>query len=393
MTHQGDESQVIGLSEESILAEALDKAGRPGFADDSFREPLRVLIRSLDEEADLNAAGRFSMRTRIVDILVNRLRLEEYLDEYPEIRDEEIAAPFVIVGLPRTGTTMLHRLLSCDPKTNAVAWWENRNPAPFPGAEWGAADPRIAEAHVQVRAILEAVPELAAIHPWDPEGPDEEILLLEHSFYSTTPGSLAKVPGYDTWVKLQDQTPGYEYLELMLQFLQWQKRQAGNAGERWVLKTPHHLGFMEYLFKVFPGARVIQTHRDPLQTIPSVASMYYSLWRLASDDPDPLEVGRYCKEHYSNALNHCMAVRDSMSAESFLDVDYRAVVRDAMGEVRRIYDFLGLELTAETEKEMLWWVEENRRDKRAPHEYTLEQFGYSEDEIERDFAEYRSRHI
>jgi hypothetical protein len=393
MSEAGADSGRISLDENSILDEALGKAGRSRFDDDSFLTPMRVLLHSLDEEANLNPAGRFSMRTRVVDLLVNRLRLEEYLDRHPEIRDEVIGAPMVIVGLPRTGTTMLHRLLSCDPKTNAVAWWENRNPAPFPGTKWGEPDPRIAVAHEQVRAILEAVPDLAAIHPWDPEGPDEEILLLEHSFYSTTPGSMANVPAYDSWVKQQDQTAAYLYLELMLKFLQWQKRQAGRAGERWVLKTPHHLGFMEYLFKVFPGARVIQTHRDPLQTIPSVTSMCYSLWRLACDDPDPLVLGKFCKKHYGAALAHCMKVRDSMPEGRFIDVDYRAVVRDAVGEVHRIYDFIGSEIALATEKEMRWWVEENRRDKRAPHEYTLEKFGFTEEELRREFAEYRHRYI
>ena len=288
---------------------------------------------------------------------------------------------------------MLHRLRSCDPDVNSVAWWENRNPAPFPGTDWSKADPRIATAHEQVRQILEAVPQLAAIHPWDPEGPDEEILLLEHSFLSTTPGSMAYVPSYDRWMERQDQTPAYRYLELMLKFLQWQKRQAGRARSRWVLKTPHHLGFIEYLLRVFPSARVVQTHRDPIQTIASVSSMYDALWRLASDDPDRRVIGCYCKEHYGGMLAHCMKVRDEMPADRFFDVDYRAFVRDPLGEVRRIYDWLGYALSPELEKEMLWWIEENRRDKRAPHEYTLEQFGLSEEELRRDFAEYRSRHI
>ncbi|RMD85262.1 MAG: sulfotransferase [Candidatus Dadabacteria bacterium] len=387
-------TETVSLDEQSILAEALERAGRSRFADESFRTPLRVLLQSLDEEANLNAAGRASMRARIVDLLVNRLRLEEYLERHPEIREEEIGDPLVIVGLPRTGTTMLHRLLSCDPEANSVAWWENRNPAPFPGTDLSRGpDPRIAAAHEQVRQILEAVPELAAIHPWDPEGPDEEILLLEHSFLSTTPGSMAYVPSYDRWMKAQDHTPAYQYLKLMLQFLQWQKRQAGRARRRWVLKTPHHLGFIEYLFATFPGARIVQTHRDPIQTIASVSSMYYALWKLAADDPDPHLVGRYCKEHYSQMLRHCMEVRDRMDPGRFLDVDYRRFVRDPLAEVRRIYEWLGLPLGEELIAQMQWWIEENRRDKRAPHEYTLEKFGLSEDEIRREFAEYRARYI
>ncbi len=383
----------LALDESSLRTEALRRAGRDRFVDETFAQPLRMLLHSLNTEANLNDAGRSSMQMRLIDLLVNRLRLEHYLERHPEIREERIGTPLVIVGFPRTGTTLLHRLLSCDPGTNAVAWWENRNPAPFPETVWGQSDPRIAVAHQQVRAILEAVPELAAIHPWDPEGPDEEILLLEHSFYSTMPGSMANVPTYDAWVKRQDNTAAYRYLELMLQFLQWQKRQAGKVGTRWVLKTPHHLGFLECLFAVFPDSRIIQTHRDPLQTLPSITSMYYFLWQLASDAVDPLVVGRHCREHYGNALRHCMHVRDTIPTNRFIDIDYRVVLRDPLAQVRRIYEFLGLPLSSATEQEMRRWGEDNRRDKRAPHEYTLEKFGFTEAEVRREFAEYRQRYI
>jgi hypothetical protein len=333
------------------------------------------------------------MRARVVDLLVNRLRLEAYLDRYPEIHAEQIVAPCIIVGLPRTGTTMLHRLLSCDPNTTTLAWWESRNPAPFPEAKWDQPDPRIAAAQRQVQAILAAAPELATMHPWDPEGPDEEFFLLEHSFftfYSTVP---VLMPSYASWTTQQDQTAAYRYLRRMLQFLQWQKRRAGRLGKRWVLKAPRHLGFMEYLFRVFPDARIVQTHRDPLQTIPSIASMYYAMWQMVCDDIDPLVVGVSSKAHWASALRRCMQVRDAMAPGQFIDIDYRAVVHDAISEVRRIYDFLGLQHSADTEKEMRWWVEEHRRDKRAAHEYTLDKFGLTEEEIRRDCAEYRRRYI
>jgi hypothetical protein len=386
-------SGTVSLTAQSILAEALEEAGRSRFDDDSFVEPMLALLHSLEGEAGLNAAGRDTMRKRVVGLLVNRARTEEHLERFPEIRDEEIVAPFVIVGLPRTGTTLLHRLLSCDANTNAVAWWESRNPAPFPGGLWGEADPRIARARREIDAMLEAMPDLRAVHPWDPEGPDEEFLLLEHSFYTFYSTVPINMPTYASWMERHDQTTAYGYLKLMLQFLQWQKRQADSVGERWVLKAPRHLGFLECLFEVFSDARIIQTHRDPLQTIPSVASMYHSLWQMVSDHPDPRAIGKGCKEHYARALEHCMALRDGMPPDRFLDIDYRAVVRDPLAAVRRIYDFLGLALTPDTEKEMRWWAEENRRDKREPHEYSLEDFGFTEEEIERDFREYRERFI
>jgi len=305
----------------------------------------------------------------------------------------QLHPPLVTAGLSRTGTTMLQRLLASDPAAYSVLWWENRNPAPFPGHVFGKRDARIDDAIEQVRQILAAAPELAAIHPWDPEGPDEEILLLEHSFYSTTPESMANIPSYRGWLRTRDHTPGYRYLEKLLKFLQWQKRRAGGAAERWVLKTPHHLGHLDLLFRVFPEARVIQTHRDPLETIPSITSFYYSLWGMACDEPDPLEVGRQCGEHWARSLRRSLEVRDAMGPEPFVDVDYQDVVRDPIGQVRRIYERFQLALRPEAEAAMQAWARDHSRDRRPAHDYSLEKFGYTREGIERDFAEYRERFI
>jgi len=168
----------------------------------------------------------------------------------------------------------------------------------------------------------------------------------------------------------------------MLQLLQWQKRRAGRLGTHWVLKAPRHLSFLPALFAVFPDARILLTHRDPLETIPSISSLYASLWKLACDSPDPAHIGRCCKEHYARALRQCMQDRDAMPEDRFLDVDYREVLRDPLVQVRRIYAFLGLEL-----------ADVHRRDRRAPHVYSLEAFGFTEGELQHDFREYRRRHI
>jgi len=381
------------LAPGAIVAEANAKAGRARFEDESFREPLARLLDSLDREAGLSAVGRATQHARIVESLVMRHVLEQHEAQHPEIRREEIAAPLVIVGLARTGTTMLHRLLSADPGLYAARWWEVRFPAPFPHSSGRAPDPRIAEAHAQVAWILANQPVLAAIHPWDAEGPDEEIMLMEHSFLSHVPESGANVPAYRAWLDRQDLRPGYAFLRRLLQFLQWQKRRRGETAERWVLKTPMHLGYLDVLFDTFPGAHVIQTHRDPLETIPSVASMYLALWGLGAEHPDPLEVGRQCLDRYAGALRRCLAVRERLPAERFVDVSYREVARDPLGAVRRIYAAAGRKLGPEAEASMKGWVAKNPREHRPPHEYTMETFGYTREAIEREFAAYRARFI
>jgi hypothetical protein len=384
---------VPSLSEDAIVEQARAKARLLDFGDESFREPLRRLLASLRDEAKLNEGGVAMQHGRLVDSLATRLLAEDVIRRHPEILDEDLGAPVVIVGLARTGTTMLQRLLGSGPAFQVACWWECRFPAPFPGSDWRRDDPRIEAAHAEVAATLEAVPVLASVHPWDAEGADEEIMLLEHSFLSWVPESGANLPGYRAWLSGQDLRPGYRYLERMLKLLQWQKRESGRDGGRWVLKSPFHLAYVDVLCEVFPGARLIQTHRDPLETIPSAASMYRSLWALASDRIDPVLVGAQVRERYAWALARCLRSRERFDADRFLDVAYADVQRDALAEVERIYRWLDIPLTPAAVDAMREWLDENARDKRAPHAYTLEEFGYTEAGLAADFAEYRARHI
>jgi hypothetical protein len=382
------------FDEDAIVADACRRAGLHDFGDEFFREPLRVLLASLRDEAELNATGIATQRARIVDSLVTRLMAEDQRRRHPEIEDVELLPPVVIVGLARTGTTRLHRLLASGGGWCFARWWEVRHPAPFPGSDWRREDPRIPAAREEVRLILETVPELAAVHPWDPEGADEEIMLLEHSFMSHVPESGANLPSYRAWLDRQDLTPAYRDLARWLRFLQWQKRQAGREqGTRWLLKAPFHLGYVDALFEVLPGTRLILTHRDPLETIPSAASMYSALWALARDEVDEVEVGEQVKRRFAWALERCMRSRQRHDPQRFLDVGYGDVQRDPLSEVARIHEWLGIDLSDRALASMERWLERNARDRRAPHRYTLAQFGFSEPQLAADFAEYRRRHV
>jgi hypothetical protein len=380
------------LDEPSILAEARAKAGFDDFGDESFREPLRVLLHALDTEAGLLDFGRAAQRGRIVELLVNRLRAERQFRAHPEILDELIGPPIVIVGLPRTGTTLLHRTLAQDPRLFSARWFECRYPAPIGDAVGGAADPRIAQAKAEVQMMLDGSPALAAIHPMDAMAADEEILLLEHSFLSTVPESGANVPSYGRWLDAHDQRPAYRYLTKLLQLLQWQKRRAGQAAQRWVLKTPHHLGLADLVLETFPGALIVQTHRDPLESIPSLASMITALWVLVAETVDPKEVARQWSGKMAAALRRCLEVRD-LHPDRFLDVWFLDAVKDPVGQARRIYDVAGLSFPAEVESAMQAFMATNPREGRPPHQYTLEEFGLSADGIARDFQAYRERFI
>jgi hypothetical protein len=381
------------LDPDSIIAEARERSGLQDFGDESFREPLRRMLEAIETEANLNEGGRMAQRDRTIGLLVNRLRLEDWLTRHPEIRDEELRVPVVVCGLPRTGTTMLHRLLASDPDTLAVRWFECRYPAPFEGNDWTQDDARIPAAKEEIRQLLEAVPGLATVHPWDAEGPDEEIMLLENTFLAWMPEAHAHVPEFGRWVREQDRTPAYDYLKLLLRFLQWQKRRAGDDASSWVLKAPYHLGVVEVLLEAFPDATVVQTHRDPFETIPSICSLQLFMWQLACDEPDPLQCGALWGKNWEIALRHALEMRDSRYPDRFLDIWYRDVAKDPVSQVKRIYEATGRKLSPQAEAAARKWAEENRRENRPPHEYTMEKFGFSEEKLAAAFREYRERFI
>ncbi len=382
------------LDGDALLDAARRGTGLEDFGDPSFREPMRRLIEALNGEARLNDAGRAYFAERIGNVLLSRLRAEDWFRRHPEILEEEIRAPLAIVGLPRTGTTMMHRTIASDHRMYAPLWYEVRNPAPLPGTDFAAGtDPRIAVAEAEVRALLETSPDLASIHPMDARGPDEDIMLLEQSFFSTVPESFAHLPQFGAWLERQDQRPGYRYLKRLLQFLQWQKKRFGVKAERWVLKTPHHIHFPEALFETFPDVKVLQTHRDPLQLIPSYGSMMYALIHPLSEAADKVAIAGHWCDKWATGMKATMRFRDAGHDDRFLDMWYEDTVSRPLEEIQRLYDFVGVDLTPEARAEMERWRDMNRREARPTHQYTLEEYGFTQAGLEEIFREYRERYI
>ncbi|MCY1424125.1 Sulfotransferase family protein [compost metagenome] len=379
---------------DSLLAEASARAnGLDDFGPGDFREALAVLADALRDEARLSEQGRAVLREKLVAQLANRLVIEDHCKRHPEILEQAIDDPLVIVGLPRTGTTLLQRTLAVDPQFSKAQWWETRYPAPLPGEAVEQPSQRIERARAEVAGMIEFLPQLLAIHPLDAEQPDEEFMLMEHSFLCAM-DSYVDVPAYTAWLDQQDQTQVYRYLKKTLQFLQWQQARRGIApGRRWLLKSPQHLHTLELLFEVFPRAQVVLTHREPGKTIPSLASFIHTLWQLYSDHADPARVGEQWNSRMARALKHTMNVREDMPAGRFLDVRFEDTVADPFGVVERIYDFAGMQLSDEVRTAMQRWLADNGREKRAAHSYSAELFGLDEARLQRDYAEYRARHI
>lgn len=383
----------LSLEPQNLIEAAIAETGLDDFGDPVFREPFERTCAALEQEAGLNEAGRAAQRQRMIDTLITRARAEYWFKKHPEILEEEIVAPLVIVGLPRTGTTMLHRVIAADPSFDCALWYETRFPSPPVDWDWVSEDPRIAQGKAEVAQTLEFVPELASVHPWDACKADEEIMLMEQSFLTVMAESYVDVPKFGEWRREQDQTPSYEALKRMLQLLQWQHRKMGRGKDRWVLKAPVHMKDTRLLFEQFPDVTLVQTHRDPVQSIPSICSMCHYVWQLGADDPDPVAAGTQWSRIFQDGVNSCMAFRESDYDDRFLDIQFLDSVKDPIGVVSRIYEFLDKPLTPFAEDQMRQWSEDNAREKRPPHEYTLEKFGLSEAGIERDFGAYRERYV
>ena len=377
------------INANEIIDQAKSETGLSDLGEPLFLEGLNRLIDSINNEANLNEIGIQAQPIRIQGLLSNRLRFEEDLKKFPEILEQEIISPIVIVGLPRTGSTMTHRLLASDPNHTAMLWWEGRYPALLPGEKRGDIEARMELGKAEVDAVVAASPEALDIHPWDYKGADEEILLLEHNFLSTVPESFMALPSYSEWIEEQDHALAYEDLRKFIQYLQWQN--PGRENKRWVLKSPHHLGFIDKMISVFPDAKIIQTHRDPIKTVPSFCSMCANLFEPLTTNFDKVFIGKHWSNKLTRALNHCMNISEK-HPDNFLDLEFLNMIKDPIDEMKKIYDFIGEPFGEKTEVAMEAWREENKHEMGA-HKYSLEEYDLTESQINNNFSKYQQKYI
>jgi len=377
------------INANEIIDQAKSETGLSDLGEPLFLEGLNRLIDSINNEANLNEIGIQAQPIRIQGLLSNRLWFEEDLKKFPEILEQQIISPIVIVGLPRTGSTMTHRLLASDPNHTAMLWWEGRYPALLPGEKRGDIETRMELGKAEVDAVVAASPEALDIHPWDYKGADEEILLLEHNFLSTVPESFMALPSYSEWIEEQDHTLAYEDLKKFIQYLQWQN--PGREKKRWVLKSPHHLGFIDKMISVFPDAKIIQTHRDPVKTVPSFCSMCANLFEPLTTNFDKVFIGKHWSNKLTRALNHCMNISEQ-HPDNFLDLEFLNMIKDPIDEMKKIYEFIGEPFGEKTEVAMEAWREENKHEMGA-HKYSLEEYDLTESQINDNFAKYQQKYI
>jgi hypothetical protein len=373
------------LEEGALIDAAVKKSGLRDFGDEAWRPALRRLLTSLNEEARLHPWGRFITKQRLLGLLQNRLRAQAAFRMHPDILEQELKPPIVITGLQRTGTTFLHRLLAADPAAYSVLSWEALNPAPMAGRN--ERKKRIAVARTSERVLRYMAPEFFAIHPVEHLAPEEEILLLDMSFLSTVPEATMLVPEYSAWLERQDQEPAYRGMKRLLLLLQWQK---GGGRTHWVLKSPHHMEWLDVLVRVYPAVHIVQTHRDPLRNLASFLSMAYHAMHIFSAAVLPEEVGAFWTKKVMGMVERAMAFRASAAAGRITDVLYDDLVKAPLRTVEHVYRAASLSLADDTRRSIEEQRQRSRQHQYGVHRYHLQEFGVDRARAEAGFAAYRA---
>jgi hypothetical protein len=367
------EIPTVRLDEKSLMEEAMKNTGLSDFGEESFLEGFRRLLDSFENEGRLTAIGRLIAHGLALRNLENRLSVTEDWKRYPEMGKQEIVKPIFVVGLPRTGSTILHDLLARDPGNRVPLTWECHHPSPPPERATYETDPRIAECDeylAQTSGTL--IPEFQAIHPMGARLAQECVMLQAHDFTSIIFAHQFRIPSYQAWVESTDLSSVYATHRRQLQFMQWRC-----PGERWVLKSVGHLWGLDRLFEIYPDARVVMTHRDPLKLIASHASLVSMACSMGSDEVDRVEVGREWSESWESAMRKGIEFRRKGGADEscFFDMHFADLLRDPVAMAGRIYAHFGLEFGDEAEGCMRRFLADNPQGKHGKHSYTLEEFG------------------
>lgn len=375
---------------EDLFAAARARAGLDDFGDLWFAEPMERFIAAANAEGALTPEGFAGQTEVIVKGLVSRLRMVNDIKRFPEILDEQVEVAGIILGLPRTGSTIFHRLLASAPGMTALRWFEAQNYAPFPDEEPGNPAGRRAYAQAMIDGWLQLAPELASIHPLDPEAPDEEILISGQMFVSTMVEAMTFCPSFAAWLNSYDQRQGHEDLKTILKYLQWQD--PSRRGRKWILKSPSHLPYTEVAAAAFPDAVLIMTHRDPLDVVPSYISMECALYKLNSVHSDA-EVAGFWFPRLVEWMDRFLAARARIGEDRFIDIDYREVAREPLAQATRVLTHMGIPVDSRIEAALAEFMAGNTREQRPVHAYSLDRFGLTETQIAEAFATYRARFI
>jgi hypothetical protein len=368
-----------------IHEQAAELTGSRNFGPQDYLPGLRIILRSVDSDLRLTPTGRELAWGNLLNALASRAYATRGWEEHPDCLREPIIAPLVVTGVPRTGTTALHKLLSTDSQFQGLQHWLAIAPLPRPPREQWQTYPQYQHARRFLQTMFASVPEFRTAHDIVVDEVDECLEILRQSFVSNRWACTWKAPSYDAWWQTRSERPAYQWYVKVLQLIGH-----GHSEQRWLLKNPGHISTLDLLFEVFPDACVVHTHRSPLYTVPSISSNMLLSHRMYEGDAanswakllGPREL-----EKWADALRRAKPVRAAHRGQIF-DVDHRRFLREPMTVVHEIYAYFGLTLAPETETRMRGRIAARPERKHGEHRYDLQSFGITEGEIEARYGEY-----
>lgn len=368
-----DLRSLVPLQADELIATACRTTGLSDFGDDRWREPFEVLLQALEDEAELHYFGRLMTRNDLLIWLQALLGVQAAFTAHPEIAEERIERPVVIAGLSRSGTSILFELLSQDPRFGSPRHWEMMFPYPPPERASYDSDPRIERCQHLITQWNRVAPTYATMHEMDARLPNECIIAQACTFVSEYIPFLFQVPGYMAWLGTKaDWEYPYQFYKKLLQLWQWR-----NPRQHWLLKAPSHLNFLPILFKVFPDAQVLLTHRDPLQAQASVTNLAGTFYWMRSDKP--LDVAAFedllSPEHMAARLERVIDWLEDgvIPREQCANSRYADLIDDPLTALQKVYRQIGLPLDAEVEARMARYLEAKPQGKYGAHQYQVDE--------------------
>ena len=367
-----DAGSQLHLEPDPLLKAAADETQLDDFGPCDFVERLDVLCRAMRDQGGFNGAGVLQQHTFLLGLLKNRLLIEDLVRRHPEILDERIEAPIIICGLPRTGTTHLHNLISADPALRSLPYWESLEPvlAERERPASGEPDPRLARTEVALSFLNSALPYFNRMHEMTVEHTHEEIQLLAIDFSTMLMETIAPMPAWRDYYLSHDQRPSYAYLLKVLKVLQWLR-----GGTRWVLKSPQHLEQFPALRETFPDATFVVTHRDPVSVTASMVTMLAYTARLTRDKVDLDAMGSYWADRLVRMLHACAEGHDVLPDAQTIDVHFDEFMADDMAMVARVYELAGQPMDDRSRASMAAFMAAHPRGKYGAVVYDLAEFG------------------
>ena len=371
---------------DDIVTRACERAGLDDFGGDAWREGLSLLVDTCESAPGVNPGGRDFIYGQFIDALWNRLRVVDYVKDHPEVNEQRVERPLVVLGLPRTGTSLASYLLDQDPSRRSLLTWEAEDSVPPSTPDTLRNDPRCSKKKAELEVLAEGLraANIPLVHWDEADGPTESVFVHNQDFKAYLWEAFMPTTAYADWLLETNMSSAYEYERLVLQMLQ------SRAPGTWSLKMPSHAVHIETLLSTYPDVRIVWAHRDPFKSTASFLRLNYLARAVLGADIDVTVIVPNVLRQLTEHIDRPLSARRRIGDDRFFDLHYADLMRDPVAVMRALYDWAGDELTASTERAMLDWLGAHPQDRFGRAPYSLEGSGVTRADLEPIFDEYLS---